>query len=150
MLTLSPQRIVFVILVVSLLTIGGAWLFQLAGYAPCPLCLKQRWAWYAAIVLSLGLLVLPQWRRPGLWLLALIMVASGIFGAWHAGIEWKFWPGPGTCEGALSGGLPQLGSEPVVGCDDAAIRILGVSLAGWNAIISFAMAALAAAAARKA
>jgi disulfide bond formation protein DsbB len=81
--------------------------------------------------------------RYGLLLLALIMVGSGIFGVYHSGIEWKWWPGPGTCEGTLSGGLPQLGSEPVVSCDEAAIRILGLSLAGWNAVISFCLAAVA-------
>ena len=149
MLTLTQQRAVALIFIVSLLTIIGAWLFQFAGYAPCRLCLMQRWAWYAAIVLSGIFLAMPAWRRAGLWLLALIMFASGVFGAWHAGVEWKFWPGPTTCEGTLGGGLPQLGNTPVIGCEDAAIRILGISLAGWNAILSFALAAVAFIAARR-
>jgi disulfide bond formation protein DsbB len=143
----TPRNAALIVFCVCTLTIIGAWVFQWYGYAPCPLCLKQRWAYYAAILLSLILvLVAPRDRRLaryGLLLLALIMAASGIFGVYHSGIEWKWWPGPGTCEGTLSGGLPQLGSEPIVGCDEAAIRILGLSLAGWNAVISFCLAGVA-------
>lgn len=146
---MTAQRIILIVLIVSVLTIAGAWAFELAGYAPCPLCLKQRWPWYGAIALCLALLVLPAQRRWGLPLLALLMLGSGAFGAYHAGIEWGFWPGPGTCEGALSGGLPSLGNDPVVGCDEAALRILGVSLAGWNAVISLALALLAVLALRR-
>jgi disulfide bond formation protein DsbB len=71
-----------------------------------------------------------------------VWIGSAVFGAYHAGVEWKFWPGPDTCGGSLSGILPDL-SKPVVACDAAAIRILGLSLAGWNAVISLAMAAVA-------
>lgn len=147
---MTAQRALLAILIVSLLTIGGAWGFELAGYAPCPLCLKQRWAWYAAVPLGAALLAFPAARKAGLGVMALIMAASGIFGAYHAGIEWGFWPGPGTCTGGLSGGLPSLGNDPVAGCEEAALRILGLSLAGWNAVISFALAALSVYAARRA
>ena len=143
----TPRNAALIVFIVSSLTIIGAWIFQWAGYAPCPLCLKQRWPYYAVIPLSLLILLLASDRRPvwryGLVLLALIMVASGIFGVYHSGVEWKWWPGPGTCEGTLSGGLPQLGNTPVVSCEDAAIRIFGLSLAGWNAVISFCLAAVA-------
>jgi disulfide bond formation protein DsbB len=151
---LTPRDAALFIFIISTLTIIGAWLFQWAGYAPCPLCLKQRWAYYAVVPLSLLIVLLAGQGRPvlryGLVLLALIMVASGIFGVYHSGVEWKWWPGPGTCEGTLSGGLPKLGDQPVVGCEDAAIRILGLSLAGWNAVISFVLAAVAAIGARRA
>lgn len=144
---ITPRNAALVVFIISTLTIIGAWIFQWFGYSPCPLCLKQRWAYYAVIPLSLILVFAAprdkQVARYGLLLLALIMVGSGIFGVYHSGIEWKWWPGPGTCEGTLSGGLPQLGSEPVVSCDEAAIRILGLSLAGWNAVISFCLAAVA-------
>ena len=82
-------------------------------------------------------------------LLALIFAASAIFGAYHAGVEWGFWPGPTECTGALQRAasvtdfLKQLESVKVVRCDSAALRILGLSLAGWNAVISAGLAALA-------
>jgi disulfide bond formation protein DsbB len=151
---LTPRNAALIVLAVSALTIIGAWIFQWSGYPPCVLCLKERWAYYAAIPLSLivALMAMSGMRaaRYGLLLLALLMVASGIFGVYHAGVEWKWWPGPGTCEGTLSGGLPKLGNEPVIACEEAAIRILGLSLAGWNAVISFCLAAVALLGARRA
>ncbi len=141
---LSPHRSAAFIAVVMLATILGAWIFEYAGYLPCDLCLKQRWAYYAVVPLTLLLAVLnPSWIRMGLWLALLILLASMVFGIYHSGVEWKWWPGPGTCgAGAMSGGLPDL-TKPVVKCDEPAIRILGLSLAGWNAIISAAMAYIA-------
>jgi disulfide bond formation protein DsbB len=71
------------------------------------------------------------------------MLASAVFGAYHAGVEWKWWPGPDTCTGGSAlGGLPDL-TKPIVMCDEAAIRIFGLSLAGWNAVISAALTAVA-------
>ena len=144
---LTPQRAAFVVFAVAAATLVGAWLFQFYGYEPCELCLKQRWAYYAAIPLSLALAWLggnnPALARNGLYLLALLMLASAVFGAYHAGVEWKFWPGPSTCsgDGGLSG-LPDL-SKPAVMCDEPSIRIFGLSLAGWNALISLALTIVA-------
>jgi disulfide bond formation protein DsbB len=136
-----------IIFIVSLLTIIGAFMFQWAGYAPCPLCLQQRWAYYAVIPLSLVIAGISRTNagvaRWGLLLLALILIANSVFGIYHAGAEWKFWPGPDTCGGALGDGLPSLTNDPVVRCDEAAIRILGLSLAGWNAVICAALAVVA-------
>ena len=113
------------VFIVATLTIIGAWIFEWFGYEPCELCLKQRWAYYAVIPLSLAVAFIagqrPLTARLGLLLVGLVMVASAIFGVYHAGVEWKWWPGPGTCEGTLSGGLPKLGTEPVIACDQAAI-----------------------------
>lgn len=141
--TMTPQKSLATILIVATATIAGAWIFQFAGYDPCHLCLMERWAYYAAMALSLLLLVSKSNAKLGLYLLAAIMLASAVFGAYHAGVEWKWWPGPDTCTGggALAG-LPDL-TKPVVMCDEAAIRIFGLSLAGWNAVISFALALLA-------
>jgi disulfide bond formation protein DsbB len=139
---LTPQKSLYLILAVSAATIAGAFAFQFAGYDPCHLCLMERWAYYAAIALSLILLISKSGTRQGLYLLALIMLASAIFGIYHAGVEWKWWPGPSTCTGGSTlTGLPDL-TKPVVMCDEAAFRILGLSLAGWNAVISFALAAV--------
>ena len=143
---LDPQKASLVIFAVAAATIAGAWMFQFAGYDPCHLCLLQRWAYYFAVPFSLLLSVSaganPRGARRGLYLLALVMLGSAIFGAYHAGVEWKWWPGPDTCSGDVSAGLPDL-TKKVVACNEAAIRILGLSLAGWNAVISIALAGVA-------
>lgn len=147
---LTPRNSLFVLLAVALATIAGAWAFEWAGYLPCELCLQQRWAYYAAIALAALLLLSPPGvMRYGLWLLCLLWLGSMVFGIYHAGVEWKWWPGPATCGGAGSfgGGLPDL-SKPVIMCDQAALRILGLSLAGWNAVISLGLAVAAGVGAR--
>ena len=147
--SLTPRHALLLLLVVSIATIAGAWIFEAAGYLPCELCLMQRWAYYAAIPLTAMLLVAAPLQRAGLDLLALLWIGSMIFGIFHSGVEWKWWAGPTACtgSGALSMGLPDL-SSPVVMCDQPAIRILGLSLAGWNAVISLGLALVALAGAR--
>ena len=144
--TLSVRNAALAIFIIATATIAGAWIFEYLGYAPCPLCLKQRWAYYAGIPLALVIAAIApassRTARAGLVLIGLLWIGSAVFGAYHAGVEWKFWPGPDTCGGSLTGILPDL-SKPVVACDAAAIRIFGLSLAGWNAVISLAMAAVA-------
>ena len=145
----TPRRALLVLLAVAVTAIVTAWIFQLAGFAPCELCLKQRWAYYAAIPLTALLLALPPLQRPGLVLLALLWLGSTVFGIYHAGVEWKWWQGPSDCTGTGQSltGLPDLTSA-VVMCDEAAIRIFGLSLAGWNALVSLVLALLALAGAR--
>ena len=143
------------ILALCVATIAGAFAFQAAGYLPCELCLKERLPYYAGIALA-ALTLAAAWRGPrvaarvGLVLLALLFLFSAAFGAYHAGVEWGFWPGPTDCTGALSHPrsnadfLNQLHNTRVVRCDAVAIRILGLSLAGWNAIVSLAIVGVAA------
>lgn len=143
---LTQRRAAILVLAVALATIAGAWLFEALGYAPCPLCLQQRWPYYAAMVLALAAAALSS-RHQGatkalLYVLAAVFAGSAVFGVFHSGVEWKWWPGPDTCGGVFAGGLPDLG-KPVVRCDEAAIRIAGLSLAGWNAVISAALACVA-------
>lgn len=143
--------------VISLGTLLGAWFFQyVVGLAPCPLCLEQRIPYYIVIPLSLLLAVAARARAPR-WLvgaafaliLAVALAGAGL-GAYHAGVEWHFWPGPADCSGPLAnlttGGslLDQLNGVHVVRCDEAAWRFLGLSLAGYNVLISLAMAAISA------
>lgn len=143
---LSVRNAALAVFVIATATIAGAWIFEYLGYAPCPLCLKQRWSYYAGIPLALVIAVIAPGNgraaRAGLVLIGLLWIGSAVFGAYHAGVEYKWWPGPDTCGGSLSGALPDL-SKPVVACDEAALRIFGLSLAGWNAVISLAMAAVA-------
>jgi disulfide bond formation protein DsbB len=146
---LKPRLAIPAILFVATATIAAAWAFQIiGGYAPCPLCLDQRWPYYATIPIALFL----SWTggresllRAGLLLIALIMFAGAVLAVYHAGIEWRWWQGPQACSGGagLTGILPDLSNLRVVRCDEAALRVLGLSLAGWNALISLLIAGLA-------
>jgi disulfide bond formation protein DsbB len=146
--SLSPRAAALLILLGGLATLMGAWVFEYAGYAPCELCLWQRWPYYAAVPLSLLVAlaapVRPEIAKWGLGLLAILWLGSMVFGVYHSGVEWKWWLGPSTCgsQSGFSGGLPNLGA-PVILCDTPAIRILGLSLAGWNALISLGLALVA-------
>jgi disulfide bond formation protein DsbB len=142
------------ILALATATIAGAWIVEAAGFAPCELCLVQRWPYYAGIPVAALTLALA-WRGGGRLLtaafavLVLLFGTSAILGAFHAGVEWGFWPGPTACTGALVPAasfedfLAQLENVPVVRCDAPAFRILGLSLAGWNVLVSGALASLA-------
>lgn len=149
---LTPRNAAFLILSVAAATIIGAWIFEYAGFAPCELCLQQRYAYYLAIPLALLIALiagrLPSLARYGLLALGLVWLGSMAFGVYHSGVEWKWWLGPSTCGAAGElGGLPDL-SKPVILCDTPALRILGLSLAGWNAVISLGLALVAFAGAR--
>ncbi len=140
---LTQRQTLLAIFAITAAVLIGAWGFEYFGYAPCELCLMQRYAYYAVIPLSLLFSFLdPKLQRGGLYLVGLIMLGSMIFGIYHSGVEWKFWEGPATCTGAVTGGLPDLTKKAVM-CDQPAIRILGLSLAGWNAIVSAAVSVLA-------
>jgi disulfide bond formation protein DsbB len=145
------------ILVIAAVTLAGAWFFQLVvDILPCPLCLEQRYAYYASIPLAAvvafgaargaprGLLLL------GLVLLALAALGNAGLGTYHAGVEWGFWQGPTDCTGPVgnlgSAGnlLERLDTVKVVRCDEVQWRFLGLSLAGYNVLISLLMAAIGA------
>jgi disulfide bond formation protein DsbB len=143
--------------VIAAATLAGAWFFQLVlEILPCPLCLEQRYVYYLAV--PLGALVAfaaakraPQpWLLAGLTVLALAALSNAGLGAYHAGVEWGFWQGPTDCTGPLvdfgkAGSLlQQLDKVKVVRCDEVQWRFLGLSLAGYNVLISLAMAAIAA------
>ena len=123
----------------------GALAFQyLGGIAPCHLCLLQRWP--HAIAVAFGVLILA-WPRRGLALLAGLAVLAGAgIALYHVGVERAWWPGPSSCTaatpGALSSGelLDQILATPVVLCDRVAWSLWGISMAGWNAILSLVLA----------
>ncbi|MEJ0092972.1 MAG: disulfide bond formation protein B [Methylocella sp.] len=151
---MTPFRIALFILLVAAGSIIGAWIFQALGYAPCELCLKERIPYYAGIALAALTVFLAAKGKTSLLPaafagLALIFAASAVFGVYHSGVEWGFWQGPSDCTGPLDHAasmgdfLTQLKTVKVVRCDAVAIRIFGLSLAGWNAVISAFLAALA-------
>jgi disulfide bond formation protein DsbB len=136
-------------------TIAGAWFLELVvKLKPCPLCLEQRVPYYIAIPLAL-IVALAAWRKApravviaGLVALAALMLWGAGLGAYHAGIEWGWWTGPQACSGAAPLGpasdfLKRLETINITRCDEAAWRFLGISLAGYNALISLALAMVA-------
>lgn len=144
-----------VIAIAGAVTILGAWFFQYGlGLRPCALCLEQRYPYYFAVPLAVFIVLgetVGSRRRvllAALLVIAAMMLWNAGLGTYHAGAEWKWWPGPDTCGGTadLSGSgnlLKSLQSVNVVRCDEAAWRFLGLSLAGYNVLISLALAAVA-------
>jgi disulfide bond formation protein DsbB len=128
--------------------LGGAFYFQyVLGMAPCELCLWQRWPHGAAVVLGLLAWVVPA--APVLLAGAAAAAATGGIGVYHTGVERGWWPGPSACSGAVD--LSRLSAEqmldailaaPVVRCDEVAWEMLALSMASWNALASFALAAV--------
>src|SRR6202035_477637 len=122
---------------------------------PCPLCLEQRYAYYALIPLSALVAIGAMRGSPrgvlllGLVLLALAALANAALGTYHAGVEWGFWKGPTDCTGPVgnlgSAGslLERLDSVKVVMCAEIQWSSLSISLAAFNALISLLMAAIA-------
>jgi disulfide bond formation protein DsbB len=138
---------------VALALILGALGFQYIGnYPPCEMCHWQRWPHIAAAIVGLGggmLLatgVLNARFAPFVAALAILGVAiSGGLGVFHAGVEWHLWPGPTACTtGFHFNGGPLDLNAPVPHCDIAAWRLFGISLAGYNAVLSLGAAALGA------
>lgn len=126
---------------------------HIGGYVACELCLTERYAYYAGVPLLFAALAVlsADHRRVAAALFVVVAVAflaNTALGVYHAGVEWHFWPGPQSCTGAqplnASGGglLQSLSNTRVIRCDEAAWRFLGVSFAGWNAVISFFLAAM--------
>jgi disulfide bond formation protein DsbB len=153
----SPARRAGVILAVIVLALGGAWFLELAvGLAPCKLCLMQRWPWYAAMPLAALALAIagpigyPRAARPAFAMLAAIFMIGAALGAYHAGVEWGWWPGPADCGGRVQTGpanasdlLSAMEKTRIVSCTEVSFKLLGLSLAGWNALLSFLLAMLA-------
>ena len=138
-------------------TLAGAWFIQLAlGIQPCPLCLEQRYAYYLLVPLAVLIAIAAARDAPravlvaGLAVVALTTLANAGLGTYHAGVEWGFWKGPTECTGPIvnlgSAGnlLQRLDTVKVVRCDEVQWKFLGLSLAGYNVLISLAMAAIAA------
>jgi len=138
--------------VLGLLTILGAWGSQFwGGLVPCELCWGERVPYYWGLpVLALVLLL---WNRLPLavWYIAML-IAGAIFvwsiylGVFHAGVEWKFWPGPTACTSSGNSldlnQLSDLNAVKVVQCDQIQWQFLGISLAGYNALVSLLIVVL--------
>ena len=144
----TGAAVMFAATAIILLALG----FEYIGhYLPCPLCLQQRYAYYAGIPATfLALVLLSSGNRQlaGLLfvLVALAFLANTGLGIYQSGAEWKFWPGPQSCGtmqaigGAAGGLLDKLDATKVIKCDEAQWRFAGLSFAGWNAVVSIVLA----------
>lgn len=147
---LTPRNLALFAFVLGLAAIVGAWGFQLGGFEPCELCYQQRWPYYVGLpILAVALYL---WDRTApiapaalSGIVALVFVWSAWLAGYHAGVEWGWWPGPTSCTGlgeSLSmDQLSALDEARVVPCDVVQLRILGLSFAGWNAVVSVLVAA---------
>jgi disulfide bond formation protein DsbB len=137
----------------SLAMILGALFFQyVIGVLPCEMCHWQRWPHDGAIVTGLGGALLFSTHildrnavRLLVWLTLLLIAATALIGAWQAGIEWRWWPGPSSCTGPrfeLTG--PMDLNAPVVSCENPGWRLFGISLAGYNFLCSMGVAVIGA------
>lgn len=131
------------------------------GYAPCTLCLRQREVYWAILGLGLVFMIIvrmpggPRWRAATCWVLGLAFLVGCGVAIYHAGAEWKFWPGPEACASAGGGGVSAADLNAFLAgakvrppaCDEAPWVFAGLSMAGWNAVISLGLAGLSAMAA---
>lgn len=144
---MTTLRAPLLALFVPLALYGGALISQYGfGLFPCEMCYWQRWPHQAAILLAALALILRNNRaamRSLTLLAALAILTSGGIGAFHAGVEYGFWPGP-ACSTAATGpvSIDDLMAGPVIACDKPQWTFAGISLAGFNALFSFAGAAL--------
>ncbi len=150
----QPWALALLLAVAAAVVVGSALLLESFGYAPCELCLRERIPYYIGVPVALVTALAARRGRHGIALagfavLLLTFAAGTALGLYHAGVEWHFWPGPSECSGAVTAPpdvadfLKQLNHVAVVRCDQAALTVLGLSLAGWSALISAGFVALA-------
>jgi len=154
----ASYRVALALLAGALATLLGALAFQhLGGYEPCALCLQQRDPYYAGIPVACAAALGSRQSAPlsftrGMFLaFMLLMLYGGLLGAYHAGVEWRFWEGPAACAPAgdapaSAGAVLESLRGGIVGpsCTEAVWRFAGLSFAGWNVLVSLALVLLAA------
>lgn len=150
----AHRLIAFLIAALAMGTIAAALFFEhVVGLYPCVLCLYQRWPYYAAIPLAIVIGMLagrPGTARAGLAMLGFVFLGGTALALYHVGVEIGVFLGPSDCGGApletatdMDAFMAQLQNARVIDCSQPAWIFLGLSMAGWNAVISFAIAILA-------
>jgi disulfide bond formation protein DsbB len=144
---LTRQRLILLAAGGSAAMLLSAWAFQyIGGLAPCTMCIWQRWPHAAAAVIGLPALAVAGPFLPMLG--ALAAATTGGIGIYHTGVERNWWQGPTTCtSGGVEGLSPQelmdqIMAAPLVQCDQVAWEMFGLSMASWNAVVSFGLAAI--------
>ena len=140
---LRQARLLALILPAGLL--GGALFSQyVGGLYPCEMCYWQRWPHGAAILFALGAFFSPSGspRTRLLVLLAALAIAiSGAIGLFHAGVELGWWEGITQCTAIGAASLQDILNVPLIRCDQVQWELFGISMAGWNALLSLGGAA---------
>ncbi|MGE0271526.1 MAG: disulfide bond formation protein B [Alphaproteobacteria bacterium] len=147
----TPRRVALALAACAAAILLGALAFQyLGGLAPCPLCTWQRYALIVAMMLALGsALAMDNTARVMLFLAGAAFVTSAGIGGFQVGVEQGWWQGTQGCAGGqpMAGTLDQLMTQvqgkPPARCDEVAWSLFGISLAGYNFLISLALAAVA-------
>ncbi|MEP2782802.1 MAG: disulfide bond formation protein B [Pseudoruegeria sp.] len=145
---MTQKQLVLLAAAGSMSLLLGAWGFQALGYAPCKMCIWQRWP--HGIAVGLGILFVLLGTRALIALGAISAAATGAIGVYHSGIERGLWEGPSSCTGGgdgltgLSGAdlLSTAGPANIVMCDEVAWSMLGLSMASWNAVFAFGICAV--------
>lgn len=154
---MTRNSLIFAAALGSFALLAAAFLFQSLGWAPCKMCLWQRWPHAAAILI--GIVALALGTRALAWFGALAVLVTAGIAAFHSGVERGWWEGPASCTGSgpglggLDGSslLPGAGTaEVIVLCDTLRPFLLGLTMANWNLIASLVLAAVWIAAARRA
>ncbi|TCT27729.1 disulfide bond formation protein B [Martelella mediterranea] len=158
---ISRNRLVIALSLTTLgmaVSVGSALGFEhIGGYIPCHLCLLERNPYYIGVPVGIaGLLAYRFNILPGLLGRLALLIIAGLMiwgmgmGIYHSGVEWHWWAGPTDCSGALdsvtkdvSTLLSDLNTVKGPKCDEAALRVLGLSFAGWNVVVSIIIAAIA-------
>lgn len=144
---MSLRQKLFALGAVSMAFVAMAFGFQAAGFQPCELCILQRWPHVIAGLAGLAGFLRPHrgWAALG----ALAMIVSAGLGIYHSGVEWHLWPGPTACTGSgdVTGVsaqdlLNRLMTTDIVRCDEPALKVLGTTMANWNAAASALLSAL--------
>ena len=145
-----PSQLGLMALIGSGALLGGALYFQyVVGLAPCEMCHWQRWPHMVVIAVGLAAVAATRWPRLALacvWAAIAALAVTSAIGVFHAGVEFHWWQGPQSCTGRIPSGLTveqlkkYLAAAPMVRCDQTAWSMGGISMAGWNAILSFGLA----------
>ena len=154
-MTLTRPMLTLIAMLGSALVLAGAFAFQyIGGLAPCQLCLWQRWPHAAAVLIGMLALALG-WRVLAL-LGAIAALTTAAIGAFHVGVEQKWWNGLASCTAGTIKGIstadllnPDVVVAAPVRCDQIAWQLAGISMAGWNVIVSLALMAIWVMAARR-
>ena len=147
-MTLDRRTLILLATLGSAALLSGAFAFQyIGGMAPCQLCLWQRWPHAAAILI--GLVAMASGWRGLAWLGMIALLVTAAIGIFHVGVEQKWWEGLASCtagsiEGISTADLldPTKDVASVVRCDAIAWQLFGISMAGWNAIVSLVLAGI--------
>lgn len=148
------------LMVLGLLSIAAAWFFQsVVGLIPCTLCLQQRWPYYIGLPLTIIAFCLSRtgwtgwtgWISAIMLLVTMIFLAGAMMGGYHAGMEWGWWPGPDQCGMAADSATQRdaatlsqrIAQSTITPCGEASWRLFGISMAGYNTLISSTLSFIA-------